>query len=52
MNGAAAERDAALTLSYAELKRMDGWSIAGTFEGEFPDMMKSYAGKGVLRYAL
>jgi hypothetical protein len=24
---------------------------AATFEGEFPDLTRSYAGKGVLRYA-
>jgi hypothetical protein len=52
VNGAAAERNAALTSAYAELKRMDGWSIAGAFEVEFPDVMKSCAGKGMERCAL
>jgi hypothetical protein len=30
---------------------MNGWSAAGTFEGEFSDVTRSYAGKGVVRYA-
>jgi len=29
---------------------MNGWSIAGTFEGEFPDATSSYAGKGAIHY--
>jgi hypothetical protein len=28
-----------------------GWSAAGTFEGEFSNVTRSYAGKGVVRYA-
>ena len=51
VNGAALARNAALTTASAELKWMNGWSIAGTFEGEFSDVTKSYAGKGVVRYA-
>jgi hypothetical protein len=27
------------------------FSIAGTFEGEFSQVMRSYAGKGTVRYA-
>jgi len=34
----------------AELKWMNGWSAAGTFEGEFSQITRSYAGKGVVRY--
>ena len=30
---------------------INGWSIAVTFEGEFSDVTRSYAGKGVVRYA-
>jgi hypothetical protein len=30
--------------------RMNGWSAAATFEGEFSDVTRSYAGKGVVRY--
>ena len=28
-----------------------GWSVAATFDGEFSDISRSYAGKGVVRYA-
>ncbi|KIZ40940.1 membrane protein, partial [Rhodopseudomonas palustris] len=28
-----------------------GWSVAATFDGEFSDVSRSYAGKGVVRYA-
>jgi len=31
--------------------RRGGWSTAATFEGEFSDVTRSYAGKGVVRYA-
>jgi hypothetical protein len=34
-----------------EMKWLNGWSVAGTFEGEFSDVTSSYAGKGVVRYA-
>ena len=30
---------------------MNGWSATGTFEGEFSNVTRSYAGKGALRYA-
>jgi uncharacterized protein with beta-barrel porin domain len=51
VNGAALAKHTALTSATAELKWMNGWSLAGTFEGEFSDVTKSYAGKGVVRYA-
>ncbi len=51
VNGAALAKHTALTSASAELKWMNGWSVAGTFEGEFSDVTKSYAGKGVVRYA-
>jgi autotransporter-associated beta strand protein len=51
VNGAAQARDAALTTASAELKWTNGWAVAGTFEGEFSDLTRSYAGKGVVRYA-
>jgi hypothetical protein len=41
----------ALTTASAELKWRNGWSAAATFEGEFSDVTRSYAGKGVVRYA-
>jgi hypothetical protein len=28
-----------------------GWAVAASFEGEFSDVTRSYAGKGVVRYA-
>ena len=51
VNGAALAKHTALTSTSAELKWMNGWSVAGTFEGEFSEVTKSYAGKGVVRYA-
>ena len=51
VNGAAQARDAALTTASAEMKWLNGWSAAATFEGEFSDITRSYAGKGVVRYA-
>ena len=29
------------------MKWLNGWSAAATFEGEFSDVSRSYAGKGV-----
>jgi uncharacterized protein with beta-barrel porin domain len=51
VNGAAQASDAALTTASAEIKWMNGWSSAATFEGEFSGVTRSYAGKGVVRYA-
>ena len=51
VNGAAQAHDAALTTASAEIKWINGWSAAGTFEGEFSNVTRSYAGKGVVRYA-
>ena len=51
VNGAAQAADAALTTASAEMKWLNGWSAAATFEGEFSDVTRSYAGKGVVRYA-
>jgi uncharacterized protein with beta-barrel porin domain len=51
VNGAAQAADSALTTASAELKWTNGWSTAATFEGEFSNVMRSYAGKGVVRYA-
>jgi uncharacterized protein with beta-barrel porin domain len=50
VNGAAQASDSALTTASAEIKWMNGWSTAATFEGEFSDVTRSYAGKGVVRY--
>ncbi|MCK1686015.1 autotransporter outer membrane beta-barrel domain-containing protein, partial [Bradyrhizobium sp. 145] len=51
VNGARQASEAALTTASVEMKWMNGWSAAGTFEGEFSDVTRSYAGKGVVRYA-
>ncbi|WP_441244579.1 autotransporter outer membrane beta-barrel domain-containing protein [Tardiphaga sp. 768_D3_N2_1] len=51
VNGAAQASDTALTTASAEMKWTNGWAVAGTFEGEFSDVTRSYAGKGVVRYA-
>jgi uncharacterized protein with beta-barrel porin domain len=51
VNGAAQARDAALATASAEMKWLNGWSAAATFEGEFSGVTRSYAGKGAVRYA-
>jgi uncharacterized protein with beta-barrel porin domain len=51
VNGAAQASDSALTTASAEIKWRNGWSAAATFEGEFSEVTRSYAGKGVVRYA-
>jgi uncharacterized protein with beta-barrel porin domain len=50
VNGAAQASDSALTTASAEMKWTSNWSVAATFEGEFSDVTRSYAGKGVVRY--
>jgi uncharacterized protein with beta-barrel porin domain len=50
VNGAAQAQDSALTTASAEMKWINGWSAAATFEGEFSNVTSSYAGKGVVRY--
>ena len=51
VNGARQASESALATASVEMKWMNGWSAAGTFEGEFSDVTRSYAGKGVVRYA-
>jgi uncharacterized protein with beta-barrel porin domain len=51
VSGAAQAPNTALTTASAEMKWLNGWSAAATFEGEFSDITRSYAGKGVVRYA-
>jgi autotransporter-associated beta strand protein len=51
VNGAAPAHDSALATASAELKWLNGISLGGTFEGEFSSVTRSYAGKGVVRYA-
>jgi uncharacterized protein with beta-barrel porin domain len=50
VNGAAQASDSALVTASAEMKWLNGFSVAATFEGEFSDVTESYAGKGVVRY--
>ncbi len=51
VNGAMQAHDSALTTASAEVKWRSGWAVAGTFEGEFSDVTRSYAGKAVVRYS-
>jgi uncharacterized protein with beta-barrel porin domain len=51
VNGARQASDSALTTGSIERKWSNGFSLAATFEGEFSDVTRSYAGKGVVRYA-
>ena len=51
VSGARQPSDLALTTASAEWNWINGWSAAATFEGEFSDISRSYAGKGVVRYA-
>jgi uncharacterized protein with beta-barrel porin domain len=51
VNGAAQAHDAALVTASAEKRWLNGWSAAATFEGEFSNVTRSYAGKGVVRYS-
>ncbi len=51
VNGAALAPDSALVTASAEMKWLNGFSLAGTFEGEFSNVTTSYAGKGLVRYA-
>jgi len=50
VDGAAQAADSALTTASVEMKWKNNWSVAATFEGEFPSVTSSYAGKGVVRY--
>jgi len=50
VNGARQASDSALATASAEMKWMNGWSAAATFEGEFSNVTRSYAGKGTARY--
>lgn len=51
VNGAAQAHDSALTTAAVQMSWMNGWSASATFEGEFSNVTRSYAGKGVVRYA-
>ncbi|HKH00040.1 MAG TPA: autotransporter domain-containing protein, partial [Bradyrhizobium sp.] len=51
VSGAAPAPDAALVTASAERKWQNGWSAAATFESEFSEVTRSYAGKAMVRYA-
>jgi uncharacterized protein with beta-barrel porin domain len=51
VNGARPDADSALVSASAERKWLNGFSIAGLFEGEFSGNVTSYAGKGVVKYS-
>jgi autotransporter-associated beta strand protein len=51
VNGARQASDSVLVTGSAEMKWLNGFSLAGTFEGEFSGVTASYAGKGVARYS-
>jgi uncharacterized protein with beta-barrel porin domain len=51
VNGATHAADSALVTGAAEMKWLNGFSLAGIFEGEFSNVSRSYAGKGVARYS-
>jgi len=51
VDGASPRPDAALASASAEIAWRNGVSIAASFEGAFSDVVRSYAGKGSIRYA-
>jgi fibronectin-binding autotransporter adhesin len=51
VNGARANPDGALVSAGAEMKWLNGFSLAATFEGEFSSNTTSYAGKGIAKYS-
>lgn len=51
VNGAGVDADSALVSASAEMKWLSGFSIAGTFDGEFSGNVTSYSGKGVFKYS-
>jgi uncharacterized protein with beta-barrel porin domain len=51
VNGARPDADSALVSAGIERKWLNGFSLAGTFEGEFSGNVNSYSGKAIVRYA-
>lgn len=49
-NGAKPAADAALISAGGKMDWLNGYSLAGSFEGEFSSTTRSYAGKATLRY--
>jgi uncharacterized protein with beta-barrel porin domain len=50
VNGAQPSADAALVSFGGEMAWHNGWSLAGSFDGEFSRTTASYAGKGSVKY--
>jgi uncharacterized protein with beta-barrel porin domain len=50
VNGATPDADSLLVSAGAEISLRNGFSLSGSFEGEFSGNTESYAGKGALRY--
>ena len=50
VNGARPDADSALLSAGAEMKWLNGFSLAATFEGEFSGNVTGYAGKGIVHY--
>ncbi|WP_342731083.1 autotransporter domain-containing protein [Bradyrhizobium sp. B117] len=50
VNGAQPAADSALVGGRAEMKWRNGFSLAGTVEGEFSQSTQTYTGKGTVRY--
>lgn len=51
VNGTRVDADSALVSASAEMKWLSGFSIAGTFDGEFSGNVTRYSGKGVFKYS-
>ncbi len=50
VTGATPVPNSALASAGAELRFLNGWAVAGRFDGEFADRSQTYAGTGTLRY--
>ena len=50
VGGASPAANAALTTASAELTFRNGITLGTTFDGEFSEVTRSYAGRGVVRY--
>jgi uncharacterized protein with beta-barrel porin domain len=51
VTGARPAADSALATLSAELAWRNGWSAGATFDSQLSDTTRSYAGKGMVRYA-
>ena len=51
VRGAIQPPNSALTSASAEIGWFNGWLVAATFDGEFSSTIRSYGGRGIVRYA-